>query len=124
MKYLVLILFVLLSCTNNKVHKEEVYQAYFAEKAMGEMNYKLPDNSTIDILTKFYVIEITYPEDLYEAIGKALFQSIIMNKLPGIVVIVETEEDVKAAQKLLVVATRYNITVWAINDKFELYGNK
>jgi hypothetical protein len=52
-----------------------------------DRSYQLPDGSEVDLLSKDYSYEIDYAAKWKEAIGQALFYSIMTGKSPGIILL-------------------------------------
>ena len=75
--------------------------------------YLLDDNTRVDCLTDEYAIEFDFGPKWAEAIGQALYYGIKTGRKPGVVLILEYEND-RYEKRLNVVAKAHNITVWII----------
>ena len=102
------------------INKEVVYQEYFASIMFGATEYRLDDNTRIDIFTEYYAIEVDFASKWAEAIGQALYYAAKTNTQPGILLIMENENDSRYLERLLVVVSEYiYIKIWTINPDFE-----
>ena len=101
------------------IHKNEsYYQDLFSKYIKSDQTeYRLDDNSRVDIITQTYAIEIDYDYKWYESIGQSLFYSIKTGLRPGIVLLIDNQ---KYLNRLLIVANKYNIKVWTINLESEI----
>lgn len=123
-KIIILLIFITPFVNAKRFNYEKVYQKYFAEYINGKIEYVLQDKTRIDVLTNEYAIEVDFADKWSESIGQALYYSIRAKKLPGILLIIESEKDLKYLKRLLYVAKKYKIKVWIINNNFEVkeYG--
>lgn len=74
-------------------HNESSYQHAYQKKYGGIEEYELPDRTRVDLLTDKYAIEFDFcvPPKIYEAIGQALHYSVMTDKKPKIVLILDTK---------------------------------
>ena len=111
-----LILFVLISCTNKKMeYKKKIYTTYFANAIEGTLDKE------VDIMTKDYFIYITFANDYKKTIKKTLKYSKKTDKIPGIVFIIENGLDAKLVSPFLNEVKNTNIRVWVITSSFDIY---
>ena len=78
------------------------------------MEYVLSDRTRIDCLTEVYAVEVDFASKWAEAVGQALYYSIMTERRPGVVLIVETPRDLRYLERLHTIADRFNITIWVI----------
>ena len=109
-----LLLLLPLDATAGSVHPERWYQDRWCAKHDGKSEYRLPDNSRVDCLTKTHAVEVDFAQKFYQAIGQALFYSSRTNKLPGIMLILEDSTDRRYLKRLRETIAIHNldITVW------------
>lgn len=86
-----------------------------------QTEYVLKDKTRVDIITDTHVIEIDYASDFYEAIGQSLFYAEMTGLRPGILLhmqsgIKKKEDSKRYLDRLLIVAKKYKITVWILED--------
>lgn len=113
---LLLIVFVLFSCTNKKIAtKKKMYTIQFQNQINGKINDKGV------IITNDYFIFITFANNYKKTVKKLLKYSETTNKKPGIVFIIENEMDFKLISPFLSNTKNNNIRVWAITNDFILY---
>ncbi len=119
--YIVIFFFVFIfSAFSQHINKEVVYQEYFANVMYGATEFRLDDNTRVDILTEYYAIEVDFATKWAEAIGQALFYAAKTNTRPGILLIMEYETDTRYLERLLLVISEYiYIKIWTINSDFE-----
>ena len=119
MKTIAIIMCLLFSLFNpvyaSHKYLEKDYQKYWCNQNNGNTEVKLPDYTRIDCLTKDYAIEFDFANKWAEAIGQSLYYSLSINKKPGIVLILEdSNKDLKYLNRLINVANKYCIRVWTI----------
>ena len=93
--------------------KERDYQvAWCAGK--GQTEVRLEDATRIDCLTDTHAIEFDFAKKWAEAIGQALHYGRMTGKTPGVVLIIESDDDWKYWTRLNKVNTAYGlgIEVW------------
>lgn len=130
MKYFiyVLIIFLIIShgiCFANckkvtdPVHYlEKEYQKVWCERFCGAQEVILPDKARVDCVTFEYAVEFDFAKKWAESIGQALYYSIILNKKPAVVLIIENDQrDLKYLNRLNKVANLYGITVFTMTQK-------
>ena len=76
---------------NSKHSNEKGYQKEFCIN--GLMEKTLVDRSRVDCETIGLAVEIDYARNFKYAIGQALHYSAVLNKFPGVVLIMETKKD-------------------------------
>lgn len=99
-----------------RLHKEQVYQEAWCGEAGGVMEYELPDGTRVDCLTSTHAIEIGFADQWYGAVGLSLHYARITGRKPGIVLILESLEDVKYLEMLRPIAEETGIRVWVIGS--------
>lgn len=120
-KLIFLISFLFLSMTSfsqlNQKLNEKYFESIFANAIDGEMEVKLTDKSRVDIVTDTFAIEVEFAKKWAESIGQSLYYAYVLEKKPGIVLIIEKESDNNFLKRLLVVTTKQNITVWLLDAR-------
>jgi len=119
---IIIALFVIITTiTYAKIEKD--YQEYFADIIFTEsrVEFVLADKTRVDILTKDYAIEVDYIKKMYEAVGQAIYYSLMTGKQPAIVFILPGNNvDQKHLDRALVIIDDlnnhgYEIIVWTID---------
>ena len=77
------------------IHSERWYQDKWCLEHGGQAEYQLPDLTRCDCLTDKNAIEFDFAAKWYEAVGQALYYSLQTGKRAGIVLIIESEDDMK-----------------------------
>jgi hypothetical protein len=106
----------------DRLRTERDYQLKCNAILQGKIEYRLADNTRVDILTDDLAIEVDFAKKWYEAIGQAVHYSRHTNKKPAILLIVKDtldEKYVKAAIEACRVTrvNGYYITVLVYRDK-------
>jgi len=96
---------------------EKFYQERFCKKLNGLIEYRLPDATRIDCLTKEYAIEVDFAKKWAEGIGQGLYYGIETNRKPAVALIVG-KKDEKFLKRIRKVAKEFNIKIFII-DKIE-----
>ncbi len=91
---------------------EKDYQSAWCRKNNGIQEYRLSDHTRVDCLTNTHAIEFDYAKKWAEAVGQSLHYSKNTGKLPGIVIIVEKQSDLKHLRKLIPLCLQYDIELW------------
>ena len=99
---------------------EKVYQKAFCAKVRGELEYTLPDHTRVDCQTNTCSFEVDFGRKAFEAVGQALYYSMITGKKAGIVLIQETKSDNRYIGRIKKLAQRHNISLFIINKDFEI----
>ena len=119
MKRIILLFFIWLigSCAFSQLSKqnEQYYQKLFATSVNGELEVVLPDKARVDIVTKTHAIEVDFGPKWAESIGQSLYYANILNKRPGVVLVVSGNYEYRNVNRLLYVAKKYKITVWLLD---------
>ena len=105
---------------NSKAHKffEKDYQKYWCDCHNGTIEYTLPDKTRVDCVIENYAIEFDFAPKWAEAIGQALYYSLILKKSPAVVLICENyKKDCKYIDRIKVVCKKYGITLWFITPE-------
>lgn len=123
---LIIIIRIIIGLSSDSPEKknEKYYVQLFSEYIKSsKIEYRLQDNSRVDIITSTHAIEVDFAIKWYGSIGQSLYYSLQTGLCPGIVLIIENN---RLLNKLLTVAKQYNITVWSIsqeNERIKLWIN-
>ncbi len=63
----------------------------------------------VDCLTKTHAYEFDYAKKYHEAIGQSLWYAMNTGRIPGIVLIVEKDSDMKYVKRLRLLANHYGL---------------
>lgn len=115
-KALLILTALLLLCPRLEArpYKERAFQENWCRKAGGVMEYVLPDRTRVDCVTEEFAVEVDFASKWAEAIGQALYYSMMTEKRPGILLILEGEGDRRFLERVMAISKRFNITVWTI----------
>lgn len=117
MKVVFLLFFLLLSAESVfavHLHKEKYYQDEWCDRIGGIKEYRLDDGTRVDCLTDQYAIEFDFASKWAESVGQSLYYASVTGKRPGVVLIMEEEDDARFLARLNLLAERYGIKVWQI----------
>jgi hypothetical protein len=100
-------------------HYERWYQSRWCEQHKGRLEFLLPDKTRCDCVTDGQAIEFDFGPKWTEAIGQALYYALQTGKRPGIVLILESEDDYKYWVRLNSVIKHYGLPIetWKIENK-------
>jgi hypothetical protein len=101
------------------LHLEKVYQTQWCDRAGGEMEVRLEDETRVDCLTSEYAIEFDFGTKWAESIGQALHYSQETSRQGGIVLILEHENDYKYWLRLnkIIDKAHLNIKTWIMRPQ-------
>lgn len=99
------------------LHPEMYYQEQWCD-TRGDMEVVLPDRTRVDCLTSKYAVEFDFGKKWTEAIGQSLYYSLQTGKRAGIVLIMESEKDMKYWIRLNSTIQHFGmpIDVWLVGD--------
>ena len=100
-------------------HNESSYQHTYCALHDGIEEYELSDKTRVDCLTKDYAIEFDFANKTYEAIGQALHYSIMTNKRPKVVLILDKKYEQRQMvyfERIKRIGNIYNIEVEYVTD--------
>ena len=84
------------------------------------MEYRLADHTRVDCQTSTYSFEVDFGHKAFEAVGQALYYSMMTGKKAGIVLIQETKADNRYIGRIKKLAQKYHISIFIINKKLEI----
>lgn len=116
--YILFSLLITTSIADAHLYKEKEYQKHWCSLNNGQTEVILQDNTRIDCLTKDYAIEFDFANKWAESIGQSLYYATCTGKKAGVVLIMEnSEKDLKYLKRLKKISEIYNIRVWTIAPK-------
>lgn len=131
MKYFIISLILFISSTSfasNHLYERD-YQEYWCNKNKGQTEVILRDLARCDCELTGYAVEFDFVEKWAEAVGQSLYYASMLNKQPGIVLIVKDNTDYTKYIKRVFAIERIidiDIVIWVItnteNGIIELYG--
>lgn len=97
-----------------RLNPESYYVNEWCFAHWGEVEVTFPDKTRCDCVTELNAIEFDFADKWYEAVGQSLHYGLQAEKKAGIVLIVETETDLKYWKRLVAVKKYYKlpITLW------------
>jgi hypothetical protein len=113
---LLIVLILVAGCAHKPLHEKD-YQHWWCERHGGEREYRLPDNTRIDCLTREYAVEVEYAAKWAESIGQSLYYAYSTGRKPAVLLIVQETEDERFLKRLRVVAKEQGIKVWTVRPK-------
>ena len=96
------------------LHSEKFYQEQWCVEHSGVMEYRLDDRTRVDCLTDEYAIEFDFAAKWAESVGQSLYYALMTGKRPGVVLIMEGDDDDRFLDRLNSLAVKYNIKVWTV----------
>lgn len=112
---LFLLLFFQIPALSSHVYLEKEYQKLWCKSNGGMLEYKLPDSTRIDCLTKDYAIEFDFAPKWAESAGQSLYYALKSNRKPAVVLIIEDlQKDLKYVKRLEALAQIYGIKIWTM----------
>lgn len=119
MKKILFLVLILFSCTclkstsKSHIYLEKDYQKAWCDKNCGQREVLLFDKARVDCVTNTHAIEFDFASKWAESIGQALYYGEVLNKTPGVVLIVEDKiKDEKFIERFKTVAKKHCITLW------------
>jgi hypothetical protein len=94
---------------------ESYYQNGFAKIMKGNCEYILDDQTRVDIITDTFAIEVDFAKKWAESIGQSLYYAEKTHRKAGVLLLVDGNNDNKYIKRLMILAIKYNITVWLMN---------
>lgn len=105
--------FVFAQTPKNHQYFEKDYQKVWCDAHCGSMEVILTDKARVDCVTATHAIEFDFAPKWAESIGQALYYGEVLQKQPGIVLIIENlEKDPKYINRVKTVAGKNGITLW------------
>lgn len=109
---LITILLMSTKCYAAKLYNEAYYQNLWCSRWNGISEYKLPDYTRVDCLTKNYAVEFDFAKKWAEAVGQSLHYGMMTGKKPAIILIIERPKDFVYYNRLKPLCAKYRITLW------------
>lgn len=94
---------------------ERAYQTAWCTQQGGVMEVVMFDKTRLDCLLTEYAVEVDFAHKWAEAIGQAMHYSRLTGKPPGILLIIESQDDEKHLMRIR--ETAYWIKVWTIRPE-------
>ncbi len=107
-----------------RFYKESYYQEEWAQQWRGVCEYKLPDGTRVDVMTKNFAVEFDFAKKWAEAVGQALHYGRMTGKKPAIVLIIETPSDFKYYKRVEPLCKQYGITLWYMKSPLYKWNRK
>ena len=95
--------------------RESYYQHEFAVAIDGQTEVRLTNGTRADIVTDKYAIEVDFGEKWAESIGQSLSYAIQLEKKPGVLLVINGEDEIRFLERLMAVAVEHGIQVWIWN---------
>lgn len=99
------------------LYREKEYQQYFCTQMAGTTEYLLDDSTRVDCLTVDYAIEVDFAPKWAESVGQSLYYALRTGKKPGVLLVLEDEDDSRYIARLKALANAYHIRVWTITPQ-------
>jgi hypothetical protein len=121
-KCLITIILLAISITahaENHQHLEKWYQKRWCAENKGQMEVVMPDRTRCDCVTDTHAIEFDFAKKWREALAQSLDYGMRSNKRPGIVLILENQDDLRYWIRLNSIIEHYKlpITTWMITPE-------
>lgn len=119
MRIWVLLLLMTGAAVAGERHLESWYQLRWCADAGGRAEKVLPDGLRCDCLTDTHAVEVDFGHKWAESIGQALLYGEQTHRRPGVVLVLETQADVRGLARLRQVVRTYKlpIDIWIVRTK-------
>ena len=87
------------------------HQQAWCLEHQGQVNFVLPDEAICDCLTKTHAVAFASEDNWTEAIGKSLHHALTTDREPGIVVVIEQDEDQSHVSQLSAVIEHFSLPI-------------
>ena len=77
------------------LHPEKYYQDLWCTDQGGRAEVVMSDKTRCDCLTDTHAVEVDFARKWYEALGQSLYYSMQTGKRAGILLIIESDDDLK-----------------------------
>jgi hypothetical protein len=115
-RYVILFLFFHSICMASD-HPESWYVENWCTAHGGVVEVVLEDRTRCDCITETHAIEFDFGAKYYQAIGQSLHYGRMTGKKPGIVLILESDSDIKYWDRLL-----FDVSYWLVPVDLWSYG--
>lgn len=96
---------------------EKDYQTFWCSANNGITEVVLPDKARVDCVLEDYAVEADWAKKWAEAVGQSLYYAKVLNKKPGILLLMTNgEKDEKYLQRLRVVTEDLGIKVFVMRS--------
>jgi len=92
-------------------HPEKWYQTQWCEQYRGDQEVILPDKTRADCITRSHAVEVEFAKKWAESVGQSLFYSLQTNKRGGIVLIIESTDDLRYWYRLNSTIQHFNLPI-------------
>lgn len=102
------------------IYLERVYQEKWCKACNGQAEVMLPDKARVDCVTDKFAVEVDFAVKWAESLTQALYYALMLDKEPGILIIVEDYEKDKIFLDRLDRTIKYwklPVTVWTITPE-------
>jgi hypothetical protein len=82
-----------------------------AKKYDAVTEYRLDDNTRVDLLSKEYAIEVDYAHKFYESVGQATYYAIKTGRKPAIILLIKDESEQKYIDRCRKICENVEVTV-------------
>ena len=111
--YLLLFLMPVVALAAPKVHPEAWYQERWCKKQGGVTEFHLLDRTRVDCLLDGYAVEVDFAGKWAEAIGQSLYYASQTQREPGVVLILESLDDLRYVERIQ--AVDRGIRLWYVH---------
>lgn len=113
---ILILLLVATVCYAKRNLPERHYQTQWAIAHGGMTEYRLSDNTRVDVLLEHYAVEVDFVDKFYEGVGQALYYAYMTGKQPGLVLIIEKDDDIsmRRLQRAKYLCDRLRIKLWTV----------
>ncbi len=115
-KIIFFILFIPAIAFGGHTHPEKWYQDKWCAEMGGQAEVILQDSTRCDCNTDQNAVEVDFARKWYEAVGQSLYYSMMTGKRAGILLIIESDDDLKYWQRMNETIKYFNLPVdcWMI----------
>ena len=109
--FILLFLFTFNSAQAKHLYPEADYQNAWCSKNGGILEYKNPDETRVDCLTKTHAVEFDFAKKWAESVGQAEHYALMTGKTGKVILIIETPKDFKYLERVKKLAKKHHFDV-------------
>lgn len=88
------------------------FSKILAKVVNGETEYRLPDDSRVDILTTTHAIEVDWARKWPEGVGQALYYGVVTGRQPVVLLLTDAALESRFINRCHLVCDTYRISLW------------
>lgn len=112
-----LLLFTMTTANAAHIHKEQWYQGLWCAEQGGRAEVRMRDFTRVDCITEANAVEVDFARKWYEAIGQALYYSMLTGRRAGVLLIIERPREILYWNRMNQTIEHFKLPIdtWQIN---------